>query len=426
MSAPVEQLVEAEAAAAATPAAARRHPWTIFASPSFRKLWGATMLSLFGDFFSYVAMAWLVLLLTGSSLALGTVLLIQALPRAVLMVVGGALADRISARLTMLGSMALRAVFVAPLAVLVLAGRVEMWEVYVIAAVFGVVDAFFYPARSSILPRVVADHELEPGNAVLNVTSQASVILGPVLGGLIVAALGTGWAFAADAACFAAGFALVLWLPTAKVAAPEHGRGGGGLAGQIAAGLSYAWADAGIRITLIVVAVIDFAANAAIGVGLPTLVHARFAGGAEGFGVLLGAWGVGATAGALGAGVVPPPKRFGLLIVLLCAWLGAGLLVMGLLPALALAAVVMGVTGIGTGVVNTYGISWLQRRTEPAMQGRVMSLVMLASMGLTPIAYAVAGAVAEFDVTLLFVAAGGMTILCGVAAAASPQVRSLR
>ncbi|HEV2966931.1 MAG TPA: MFS transporter, partial [Candidatus Dormibacteraeota bacterium] len=102
----------------------RRRPWTVFSSGSFRKLWAATTLSLFGDFFSYIAMAWLVLQLTGSSLALGTVLVVQALPRAVLMVVGGALADRVSPRLTMLGSMGLRAVVVAPLAVLVLTGRV--------------------------------------------------------------------------------------------------------------------------------------------------------------------------------------------------------------------------------------------------------------------------------------------------------------
>src|SRR6202521_5936736 len=99
-----------------TVATPRPRPWTVFSSGSFRKLWAATTLSLFGDFFSYIAMAWLVLQLTGSSLALGSVLVVQALPRAVLMVVGGALADRVSPRLTMLGSMGLRAAVVAPLA----------------------------------------------------------------------------------------------------------------------------------------------------------------------------------------------------------------------------------------------------------------------------------------------------------------------
>jgi MFS family permease len=424
VSAPVEELAPASLPQAGA-GAGKPRPWSVFSSTSFRKLWAATTLSLFGDFFSYVAMAWLVLQLTGSSLALGTVLVVQALPRAVLMVVGGALSDRLSARLTMLGSMGLRAVFVGPLAFLVLTGRVQMWEVYGIAAVFGIVDAFFYPARSSILPRVVEDRELEPGNAVLNVSSQATVIVGPVVGGLIVAALGLGWAFAGDAVCFVAGFLLILWLPAMRESTPGKAAGGGGLGGQIVAGLRYAWNDVGIRITLIVVAVIDFAANAAIGVGLPTLVHGRFGAGAAGLGVLLGAWGVGATAGAVAAGVVPPPKRFGALIVVLCLWLGAGLAIVGELPSLLPAATVMAVTGIGTGVVNTYGISWLQRRTDRQMQGRVMSLVMLASMGLTPIAYAISGAVAEVNVTVLFLAAGGMALLCGIGAAASRSVRSL-
>src|SRR5665213_4465862 len=152
-----------------------RRPWTLLASGPFRNLWVATTLSLLGDFFSYVAIAWLVLQLTGSSLALGSVLVVQAVPRGVLMLIGGALSDRFSPRLTMLASMGLRVAVVAPLAVLVLSGHVQMWEVYGISFVFGVVDAFFMPARSSILPRIVAEDQLEAGNAVLNVSSQVAV-----------------------------------------------------------------------------------------------------------------------------------------------------------------------------------------------------------------------------------------------------------
>ena len=418
------QTLEEVVVPAPTPAP-RPQPWSVLASSPFRKLWLATMLSLFGDFISYVAMAWLVLQLTGSSLALGTVLVAQALPRAVLMVVGGALADLLSPRLTMLASMGLRAAAVGPLAALVLTGRVQMWEVYGIAVVFGVVDAFFMPARSSILPQVVRDRELEPGNALLNVTSMASVVLGPVVGGVIVAAYGIGWAFTADAACFVLGFLFILWLPVAARARAGGAHPDGGLGGQIVAGLRYAWSDIGIRVTLIVVAVIDFAANGAIGVGLPTLAHGRFAAGASGLGIMVGAWGLGATVGAIGAGVVPPPKRFGWLIVLLCLWFGTGLGVVGLMPSLLPGAIVMALSGVGTGVVNTYGVSWLQRRTDPAMQGRVMSLVMLASMGTTPIAYAVSGALAEVNVTLLFLIGAGMIVLCGAVAAASRQVREL-
>lgn len=401
--------------------------WSVLSSPSFLKLWLATTLSMYGFFMTSIAEAWLVLQLTGSSLALGSVLVVGAVPRAVLMAVGGAVVDRLSARVTMVASMALRTAFVAPFALLVITHNAQMWQLYVVALVLGVGDAFFWPARQSILPRVVADRELESGNAVLNITGQSSVVVGPLLGGLVVAAFGTGFAFAGDALFFAVGLLFVLWLPSNGRAARALGKSlpQGGLFTEISAGLRYAWADFGIRLVLIVVAVIDLAANGALGVGLPTLAHGRFGAGAAGLGFLLAAWGVGATAGALGAGFFPAPRRIGYLIVGLGAWVGLGTIGVGLVPTLVPAVAIMGVSGIATGVINTYGISWLQRRTDPSMQGRVMSLVMLASVGLTPIGYALSGVAAQLNPTALFLIAGGMMLATGLGAFASPRVRSL-
>ena len=414
-----------ETSAPAVATAPRSPAWSIFASPSFVKLWSASTLSIFGYFFSYIAMAWLVLQLTGSSLALGSVLVVESLPRAVLMLVGGAMADRLSPRVTMLASMGLRTAFVAPFAALVITGHAQLWQAYVIALVMGVGDAFFLPARTSILPSVVRPDQLEPGNAVLNVSGQAAIVFGPVVAGLIVSAFGTGWAFAADALFFAAGIVFVLLLPSAGSVARGRAHPDGGLGGQILAGFRYAWADFGIRLTLLVIAIIDFAFIGAIGVGLPTLAHGRFGAGATGLGILFGAWGIGATVGAIGAGIVRPPKRMGLLIVALSAWLGLGIIGVGLVPSLVLASGLMGISGIGTGVVNTYGISWLQRRTDPTMQGRVMSLVMLASQGLAPVGYAASGFVAQLNPTALFLIAGGMMLACAAGAISSPRVRSL-
>src|ERR1700751_478529 len=95
---------ETTSAPTTTVEAPRRSPWTVFGSSSFRKLWTGLALSLVGDLFNYVAMAWLVLQITGSSLALGAVLMVQAVPRSLLMLVGGAVADRLSARITGAGS----------------------------------------------------------------------------------------------------------------------------------------------------------------------------------------------------------------------------------------------------------------------------------------------------------------------------------
>jgi MFS family permease len=407
--------------AATTP---RGTPLAVLRSSNFLKLFVAGNLSLFGDFFSYVALAWLVLQVTGSSLALAGVLVAQAVPRSVLIAVGGAAADRLSARVTMAGSMALRVAVVGPLAALTLTGHVQMWEVYIASAVFGVVDAFFLPARSSVLPTLVKDRELEPANAVLNVSSQIAIVAGPVLAGVVVAAFGTGWAFAADAACFAVGVPIVLLLPRALREGVNKPKGGG-LGGDIVAGLRYAWSDIGIRVTLVIVAVVDFGAQGAIGVGLPTLAHGRFEAGASGFGFLLAGWGLGATLGAAAAGVVPPPRRFGIAAAVACGWIGLCIVALGLMPALVPAIGVIAAAGLASGSINTYGMSWLQRRTDPSMQGRVMSLIMLASVGLTPVGTAVAGVLGQVNPTLLFAAAGTLIVTAAVAAMSSRAVRSI-
>jgi MFS family permease len=299
-----------------------------------------------------------------------------------------------------------------------------MWEVYVASALFGVVDAFFMPARSSILPRVVDDRLLEPANAMLNVASQIAIIVGPALAGVVVATFGTGWAFAVDAACFAIGLPLIAWLPRVT-RLPAAAAAKGGIGGEIVAGLRYAWNDTGLRATLLIIAAVDLGANGAIGVGLPTLAHNRFTAGANGFGILLAGWGLGATIGAATAGLLPPPKRFGLLVCGACTWIGLGIVGVGLMPSLVPAAATIALAGAASGLINTYGMSWLQRRTDPAMQGRVMSLVFLASIGLVPLGNAIAGAVAQANVTLLFAVAGSMMVIAALGSATSRAVRSL-
>jgi len=280
------------------------------------------------------------------------------------------------------------------------------------------------PARSSILPRVVAGRELEPANAVLNVASQFAVIAGPALAGVIVAGFGTGWAFAGDAACFALGVPLVAWLPAVRQA-PKPATERTSIRADIAAGLRYAWADVGLRATLLIIAAVDLGANGAIGVGLPTIAHNRFGAGANGFGVLLAGWGLGATVGAAAGGIVKPPKQFGLLVVAACTWIGLGIIGVGLMPSLLPATVVIALAGAASGLINTYGISWLQRRTDPSMQGRVMSLVFLASIGMVPLGNAVAGAIAQANPTLLFVLAGAVMVTAALGAATSRAVRAL-
>jgi MFS family permease len=411
------------ASAEAVRAEPRARPWHLLASPPFLLLFSSTLLALLGDTFSLVAMPWLVLQLTGSGLALGTVLALESVPRAVLMLVGGAVVDRFSPRTTMLLSIGVRAVLIAGLAALVLGHAVQLWEVYAIALLVGTISAFLLPARYAILPSVVADPDLEAGNALLNLSAQGTGVVGPVLAGLLVAAVGTGAAFASDAAAFSLATVLLLLLPAAS--RPAGGAENAGLLSEIRAGLAYAWRDAGLRSVLLVVAAVDFCAAAAISVGVPVLTRQRFSQGAVAFGALLAGWGIGAMAGVIAAGLTRVPRRFGLVAMTGVIWLGLWVAMIGVVPSLPLAVAAAALAGIAAGLLNTYFLTWLQRRTDEAFRGRVMGLVMLASQGLVPLALLLAGVVVQQQVEALFVAAGAIIAVSGAGSLLSRTVRSL-
>ena len=171
------EVVAGTASTGADASAPRRRRLPLFVpllGRDFRLMFTGESISLLGDQFHFVALAWLTLQLTGSGVALGTVLMAAAIPRAVFMLVGGAMSDRISPRSLMLISNALRTVVVAVVAALVLTGHAQLWQLYVLALIFGVVDAFFYPALNTIVPMLVSDQELPPANGLVQVMQQVS------------------------------------------------------------------------------------------------------------------------------------------------------------------------------------------------------------------------------------------------------------
>ncbi|MBT6115221.1 MAG: MFS transporter, partial [Porticoccaceae bacterium] len=159
----------------------------IFKDRNFFIFWFGEMTSVVGDHISLLAFPWLVLQMTGSALMTGLVFAVQGIPRAALMLAGGALVDRSSPRLVMMLSNAARLVMVLGLAYMITYDLVNLTNVFVIAFLFGIADAFFYPASTSILPSIVPRSMLREGNAVLQVTLHLGMTAGPVLAGLIIA-----------------------------------------------------------------------------------------------------------------------------------------------------------------------------------------------------------------------------------------------
>src|SRR6185436_8355173 len=176
--------------------------WQMLSRRNFRLLWMGQSVSILGDQFYLVALPWLVLHLTGSALALGTVLLTATIARVAFQLVGGATSDLASPRRMMIASSAVRAVVCAVLSVLVLSDRIRLWELFVIVAVFGTADAFFVPAIKAFIPTIIDREHLVAGNSLLNGSSLLAMFIGPSLAGLLISFVGTGGSFAIDTFSF--------------------------------------------------------------------------------------------------------------------------------------------------------------------------------------------------------------------------------
>ena len=283
----------------------------------YRLVFAGETISVLGDQFHFVALAWLALQLTGSGLALGTVLMTAAIPRAIFILVGGAFSDRFSPRTLMFVSNAIRGVVVGIMAALVLTGQAELWHLYVLAAIFGVVDAFFYPALNTIIPMLVSERQLPAANAAIQGSVQVMGLIGPALAGVAIALVQTGPAFAIDAASFGVAALAVFLVRGGRRAAPpsDDAAEQPHVLASIAGGMRAAWADPAVRGTMVLIAAFNLAFTGPISVGLAWLADERFAAGSQGFGILFSVWGGGAVIGAIIAGSIPQIPRFGTVLL---------------------------------------------------------------------------------------------------------------
>jgi MFS family permease len=411
-----------EPEAAATEPASAESRWALLRRGRFLALWAGQLTGVIGDSFNYVAVAWLVLQLTGSSLAVGSVLATAAVPRGLLMLLGGAVNDRLSPRLTMVLSGLVRAVVMGVLAALALAHAVTLPELFIGSFLIGAISAFFIPAPPTLLPRVVEQHQLEAGNAMMQLNSALGAIVGPALAGIVVAAFGAGAALLGDAVGYAMAGVFALLVP-GIVATATTLKKGSPLA-SIGEGIAFVWRDVPMRAAWVLIAVINLVILGALEVGIPVLAREQLQGPIS-FGIIFTALGLASTAGAVVAGSRKGPRRLGWLLLAGTAWMGLGVALIALAQTLPAVLVAMVAIGLAIGVLNTYLLSWVQRRVQPDMMGRVMSMVMLAGLGAEPIGLAAGGAIASRSLTLLLWLCAASIVAVAAAATMSRSVRQM-
>lgn len=395
------------------------------ANRNFRLLWMGEGLSLFGDQFYLVALPWLVFRLTGSSLAFGTVLMAAGIPRAVFMLIGGVVTDRLSPRAVMLASNLLRFGITA-LLVLALAGEaIQLWMVYVIAFSFGLVDAFFHPAYRAMLPLIVDSDDLQASNSLMLGTSQLAQISGPGIAGVIVNAVGELLSFVFDAFTFLfSAIMLLLMAPVPPQQLEVDGRHRHGVRAEICAMLAFVRRDPVLKTVVPVIAAINFLFTGPLVVGTATLSRIRFVEGSAAYGIMLSSFGLGALMGMLSAGIFRP-RRPGFVSLLLVALEGVFLVGIAYTPLLPLACALLLLIGFGAGFGNVNVVTITQKHVTKDMLGRVMSLIVLAEVGLAPLSNALAGVLSDWNVTALFVASGVLLTITALLATTNPQMRAV-
>ncbi len=389
---------------------------------NFRLLWIGQNISLIGDQFKFVALSWLVLSLTGRSGAWGTVLMLQSIPRSILMLLGGVASDRLRPRTVMLLSDLFRAAVVGTIALLTLTGRIAMPHVYLLALLFGCVHAFFYPAASAIIPELVEPQLLRPANAINQMTGQIVLAAAPGLAGLVIARVGTGGGFVVDATSFLISGLFLLFIVTA----PRQGTATGQSPWRdFLEGLAVVRQDRLLMTMIAMASIFFFGYASATFVGLPVLVKGQLHAGPQGLGILFSSSGLGALIGGVIGGTVAARGR---------GRLGASLIaVMGLLLAMVAfvqtlwhaAALLVFAGGLFSWIGITF-ITLIQQHADRTYMGRVMAMVMFGIYGLYPVSYGLAGWISEFiGVRALFILGGILVIASAALGLSVSEMREL-
>lgn len=355
----------------------------------FRFLFLGRITSLLGSAMATVALAFAVLDLTGSATSLGVVLAARMIPQVIFLLVGGIVADRLPRQLVMVGANVVSGVAQLSVAALLLIGVAELWHLVGLQLVAGASSAFFFPASSGIVPQTVPAAVLQEANALLRLSMSSTQILGAAAGGVLVAAVGSGWALAFDGATYlvAALFLGAIRLPaTARIEASN-----------MLAELHEGWREFSSRTWLwtIVVAFgfMNAAHSGASSVLGPTIAREEL-GGAAAWGFILSAQAAGLVLGGL-LMLWLRPRR--ILLVGCAAMLLTlpGLLLLSVAaPTVVIAAAYL-LAGVG---IEIFGVFWdtsLQQNIPQEKLSRVYSYDALGSFILIPLGLIVAGPLAE-------------------------------
>ncbi len=387
----------------------------------FALLWSGQSFSTIGNFVATVALPWQVLQLTGSPAQIGIVVAISLATNVALLLLGGAVVDRLPRRRILLVSDFLSALVFGVIGLLGQLGLLRIEHIYIATAISAAMAAFFTPAITALLPDLVPSDVLVAGNSLRGISRQVGRMLGPALGGLLVALGGLPAAFGFDALTFCVSFLAVLAThPTDDRARPHTA-----LWREVRTGVAFVFAHGWIWVTIALASVLNTFLIAATSVALPVELREVLHVDAAAFGLVFAAQGVGEAAGALITNRIRV-QHVGIAMYVWIAVLGLATLAYAI-PLLSVIVVASVVYGVG---LVSFGILWetsLQRRVPRELLGRVASVDGFGSLIFAPIGPLAAGALATtYGPQPAFIIAGLLTVAALPIGVSIRSIRELR
>jgi MFS family permease len=392
----------------------------------FASLWIGQAVSRLGDSMYRIALAWWVLEKTGSAAAMGTVLVFSTVPMLVFTLVGGVVVDRFPRPVVMLLSDVARGAVVGVVAILAGLGSLQVWQVFLASALFGLVDAYFQPAYTAIVPEINTRDALQSANSLTAMSAELTGIIGPALGAVIVGASGTALAFGLNSMSFFISAASLL---------PLLGKSFPRATAEV--GPRSAWADlrGGIRtvlgmpwlwVTISIAALANMTQAGVIGTSLPILVRDNWRLDVKSLGAIYSAVSVGSVAGALAMGNQARLRRRGWVGYL--AWLLGGVMILsyGLQSNLVVSLAAAAIFGACLACFGLIWINTVQELVPTELMGRVASIDILGSYTLLPVGYALAGwATDRVGAPTVFLVGGAITAGLAFLGLLHPAIRKM-
>ena len=372
---------------------------------NFRLYFTGQIVSVSGAWMQRVAQAWLVLDLTGSGTAVGGLTALQFLPLLLAAPFGGVIADRVDKRRLLFLTQSLAGLTAATLGFVVFTDRVELWMVYALALVLGIVGAFDNPARQSFVMEMVGRERVVNAVALNSVMINVARIVGPALAGVLIVSVGIAMCFFFNAVSYLALLAALALMRTDELdrAQPQQRR-----PGQLREGFRYAAGEPLLR-TVLVMSAVTGIFTYEFEVSLPLLAKFTFDGDADTFGLMFTAMGVGAVIGGLHTAARADRKPVAVARIALV--FGLGVAAVALAPNLVVALLALTlVGGAGTSFLAVSN-SLLQINARSEMRGRIMALRAVAFLGTRPLGAPLIGWIGEFIGPRQAVATGALAAL---------------